>query len=67
MATNLQLDDDLLTQARNLGQHRTKREAANAALRLYVQRLARTEMIASFGTIDFDPEWDYKAERGPRS
>ena len=38
MATNLQLDDKLIQEARRLGKHKTKREAVTAALTEYVQR-----------------------------
>jgi len=63
MATNLQLDDELIAKAVQLGAHRTKRDAVNAALKAYVGRLERLEIIKLFGTIDYDPDYDYKSQR----
>jgi len=63
MATNLALDDKLIEAARRAGGHRTKKEAVSAALGEYVQRRKQLRILKSFGTIDFDPTYDYKAER----
>ncbi len=62
MATNLAIDDDLLREALRLGKQRTKKAAVNEALREYIQRRQRLEAVELFGTIDFDPSYDYKAE-----
>jgi Arc/MetJ family transcription regulator len=66
MATNLALDDRLVEEAKDLGGHRTKREAVNQALREYVDRRKRREVRALFGVADWDPRYDYKAERRRR-
>ncbi|MCU1297201.1 MAG: hypothetical protein JWO91_1479 [Acidobacteriaceae bacterium] len=66
MATNLALDDKLIEEARRTGGHRTKREAVNAALDEYIRRRKQLRILETFGTIDFDPEYDYKAERRKR-
>lgn len=66
MATNLQLDDELIEQALTLGAHKTKREAVTKALEDYVGRLKRQEIVNHFGTFDFDPTYDYKKERSKR-
>jgi Arc/MetJ family transcription regulator len=66
MATNLALDDDLVNQAKQLGGHKTKKDAVNAALAEYVKHHDQMRIIELFGTIDFDPEYDYKAERNRR-
>ena len=63
MATNLALDDNLIEQARAAGGHKTKREAVTAALAEYVQRRQQQKVIKLFGTIDYDPHYDYKALR----
>ncbi len=63
MATNLALDDQLIEEARKVGAHKTKKEAVTAALQEYVQRRKQMEIIKLFGTIDYDPKYDYKAER----
>jgi Bacterial antitoxin of type II TA system, VapB len=63
MATNLALDDALIEEARKIGGHKTKKEAVTAALQEYVQRRKRMSILKLFGTIDYDPNYDYKAER----
>jgi len=66
MPTNLAIDDRLLEEALNLGGHRTKRETVNEALREYIQRRKRLKAVEAFGTIDFDPAYDYKRARAKR-
>ncbi len=63
MATNLALDDRLVEEARRVGRHKTKREAVSAALAEYVKRRKQLRILDIFGTVDFDPKYDYKAER----
>ena len=63
MSTNLALDDQLILEAKRLGNYSTKREAVNAALREFVQRRKQLEILKLFGTIDFDPDYDYKKLR----
>jgi len=63
MATNLALDDRLIEEARQVGGHKTKKDAVNAALLEYVKRRQRLQMVGLFGTIDFDPDYDHKTER----
>src|ERR1700733_4792223 len=67
MATNLALDDKLIEQARRVGHHKTKKDAVTAALAEYVQRRNQLKILKAFGTVDFDPKYDYKAERRRRS
>ncbi len=66
MATNLAIDEDLLREAVRLGKQRTKKATVNEALREYIQRRQRQQAVELFGTIDFDPRFDYKAERRKR-
>jgi Arc/MetJ family transcription regulator len=63
MPTNLALDDRLIEEARKSGGHRTKKEAVTKALQEYVRRQKQQRVLSSFGTVDFDPGYDYKAER----
>lgn len=64
MATNLALDDNLIEEARRAGRHKTKKDAVTAALAEYVQRRKQLRILKVFGTVDFDPKYDYQAERG---
>jgi Arc/MetJ family transcription regulator len=63
MATNLALDDRLVIQAQRIGKHKSKKDAVNAALAEYVRNRQQLRILDSVGTIDFDPGYDYKAER----
>ena len=63
MATNLDLDDKLIEAARQLGGHKTKRDAVTRALEEYVRWLRQTAIVSDFGTIDYDPKLDYKKQR----
>ena len=63
MATNLALDDKLIEEAQRAGKHRTKKEAVTAALSEYVKRRKQLRILDAFGTFEFDPGYDYKAER----
>jgi Arc/MetJ family transcription regulator len=63
MATNLAIDDKLIEEARKTGKHKTKKEAVTTALHEYIQRHRQQRILADFGTVDFDPQYDYKAER----
>ena len=63
MPTNLAIDDRLIEEARQIGHHGTKKEAVTAALDEYIRRRRQLRILDSFGTVDFDPAYDYKAER----
>jgi len=63
MATNLALDDQLIDEARSIGQHATKREAVTAALKEYMDRRKQVKILELAGTIDYDPSYDYKKTR----
>ena len=63
MATNLGLNDRLVDEAQRVGGHKTKKDAVNAALEEYVRRRKQLKILELFGKIDFDPSYDYKAER----
>ncbi len=63
MPTNLALDDNLIEEARRIGHHKTKKEAVTKALAEYIAQRKRLEILDSFGTIDFNPKFDYKTER----
>ena len=63
MPTNLAIDDKLLEEALRAGGHRTKRATVNEALEEYIRRRKRLRAVAGFGTIVFDPRYDYKRAR----
>jgi hypothetical protein len=63
VATNLDLDDELIEAARKLGGHKTKREAVTRALQEYVQWLKQQAIVSEFGKIEYDRKYDYKKQR----
>ena len=66
MPTNLAIDDELLEQARTVGGYRTKRETVNEALREFIQRRQRLELVKLFGKVEYDRTYDHKKERRAR-
>jgi hypothetical protein len=63
MATNLQIDDKLIIKAVTLGGHRTKKSAVTRALVDYIQHLEQEKITSLFGTVEYDPKYDYKIQR----
>jgi hypothetical protein len=63
MATNLAIDDGLIDEARRVGNHKTKKEAVTTALKEYIDRRRQLEILKLFGTIDYDPAYDYRKMR----
>jgi Arc/MetJ family transcription regulator len=63
MATNLAIDDKLIDEARRIGGHSTKKAAVTAALQEYIQRRKQVEILKLFGSVQFDPAYDYKQAR----
>ncbi len=63
MPSNLAIDDQLLEEALRIGGHRTKKATVTEALEEYIQRRKQAAILELFGTIDVDPDYDYKAER----
>lgn len=66
MATNLAIDDALLTEALKEGGLKTKKDTVNEALREYIQKRRQKKIISLFGTVDFDPSYDHKKGRTRR-
>jgi Arc/MetJ family transcription regulator len=66
MPTNLAIDDQLLEEALKMGGFKTKRETVNEALREFIQRRQRLELVKLFGKVDIDPRYDFKKERRAR-
>ncbi len=63
MATNLQLDDELIVKAVKLGKHKTKKDAVTRALVEYFEHLEEQRIRSLFHSVDYDPEYDYKKQR----
>lgn len=63
MATNLAINDELLSQALHLGGYRTKKETVNVALAEFIQKRKAKELVSLFGKIQYDDDYDYKMHR----
>jgi hypothetical protein len=66
VATNLDLDPALVDEAVTVGGRRTKKEAVTEALQEYIARRRQARITSLFGSIDFDPKYDYKKQRRRR-
>jgi Arc/MetJ family transcription regulator len=66
METNIEIDEKLLQEALALGPFRTKKAAVNAALAEFVRLRRQRDILNLVGKLDFDPDYDYKAERERR-
>lgn len=63
MATNLQIEDRLITQAVKLGRHRTKKAAVTQALTDYIHHLQQENVLSLFGSVDYVKGYDCKKQR----
>lgn len=63
MPHHLRIDDDLLTEAHRISGLKLKKDTVNLALKEFIQRRKAVDVIKRFGTIDFDPSYDYKTGR----
>lgn len=63
MATNLQINEQLIQEALSLSSNRTKRAVVEEALQEYVQHRKQLNIIELFGTIEYDDSFDYKQQR----
>lgn len=63
MPTNLAIEDDLITEAKKIGNHKTKKSAVTEALKEYIRRRKQSEIKKMFGRVEFDKDYDYKASR----
>jgi hypothetical protein len=57
------MDDRLILEAQELGHHRTAKDAVTAALEEYIRQRKQTDILRLFGTIEYDPSYNYKRER----
>ncbi|HNQ07181.1 MAG TPA: type II toxin-antitoxin system VapB family antitoxin [Tetrasphaera sp.] len=63
MATNLAIDPDLLDRALLIGGEGTKKATVTTALMEYIARREQAGVLDLFGTVDWDANYDDKAER----
>jgi len=63
MATNLSIDPKLLDRALEISGENTKKAAVTIALKEFIARREQKQLLELFGNLDWDPDYDYKAER----
>jgi Arc/MetJ family transcription regulator len=63
MATNLDLDPLLLQRALEVSGERTKTAAVTRALEEYVAHREQKRLLELFGVLEWERDFDYKAER----
>jgi len=63
MPTNLAIDPELLDRALAVSGEKTKKAAVTRALKEFIARREQKKLRELFGSMDWDPDFDYKAER----
>lgn len=66
VATNLALNDALIEKAQEIGKHKSKKDAVNAALEEYIAHRQQLKVIESFNKVEFDKNYDYKKQRNKK-
>lgn len=63
MRTNVDLDDELMSQAFRYTDVKTKKDLIHQALREFVERHRRRDLRELPGTVSLRPDYDYKSLR----
>lgn len=63
MATNLDIDNELIVKAQKAGKHKTKKETVTNALIEYIEKREQKKIKELFGEIEYDEEYSYKKHR----
>ena len=66
MATNLSLDPKLIERAMQVSGERTKKAAVTRALEEFIARRNQKRLVELMGKLEWDKDFDYKAERSRR-
>jgi Arc/MetJ family transcription regulator len=63
MDSNIEIVNNLIQEALELGGHISKRAVIEEALREYVQRRKQLKVLELFGTIEYEDNYDYQQQR----
>jgi hypothetical protein len=63
MKITINLNDELLQEAMSLSPNMTIETAIENALQVYLEQQKRLKITDLFGTIDYDPDYNYKQQR----
>jgi hypothetical protein len=63
VATNLSIEPELLEKALRVSGEKTKKAAVTKALEEFIARREQRKLLELFGRLEWNPDFDYKAER----
>lgn len=63
MATNLAIDDALLSKALKIGGKKTKKDTVNEALKEFIVRREQQRVLDVFGTVEYFDDYEPKNAR----
>ncbi len=63
MATNLDIDAELLDRALQVSGEKTKKAAVTRALQEFIARREQRRIVELFSTLEWNSGYDYKSER----
>jgi hypothetical protein len=63
MATNRSIDSKLIESALKVSGERTKKAAVTKSLQEFIARRRQRRLLDLMGKLEWDPSYDYKAER----
>lgn len=66
MATNLKIDDKLLSEALRLGHFKSKKDTVNQALTEFIQHRKQLEILHWEGAVEYFEDYDHKKLRQAR-
>ena len=66
MATNLDLDPNLIERAVKVSGEKTKKAAVTRALEEFITRRSQKRLVDLMGMLEWDESFDYKVERSRR-
>jgi Arc/MetJ family transcription regulator len=66
MATNLAIDPELIERAVRVSGEKTKKAAVTRALEEFIARRGQRRLVELMGKLEWDADYDYKAERSRR-
>jgi Arc/MetJ family transcription regulator len=66
ITTSLDIDKNLLEEALKIGKHKNKKDTVNEALKEYVMRRKRRDILSLFGKVEMETSYDYWKERNAR-
>ncbi|WCL50360.1 type II toxin-antitoxin system VapB family antitoxin [Leptospira sp. GIMC2001] len=63
MATNLNIDNDLLNQAYSISGLKSKKDTVNLALKEFIKRYKQDQFLNFINNVEYDENYNYKKIR----